>query len=347
MILKYRKEWSEPQSLPGGTVQGSLLGMILFVIELSDAGMPVPPQAGSQDVISVQDPLPSVTENEVRLKYIDDHTQGEVIKLKSALKLNADMNGPRDYLDRHGHVLPLENSLVQTRLNDIQEYARIHQLKINRSKTKIMSFNFSTKYSFLPKLFYDNEQLDVVKSFKLLGVIISSDLKWNEHTAYIVKKGKQRLWRIRRLMCLGASRETLLNQFKLLIRSIFETSAPVFAGGLTKSNSSDIEAVQKAALKIILRNDYNDYEQALELVEELTLEERREINSLKFAKKSSAHPKLKQYFQKRDNAKTRSKPTYFESKSYRARGEKNPIKYLIRLLNDNLPPEPEKEHVSL
>ena len=125
--------------------------MILFVVEISDAGMPVPEQAGPQDVISVgAPPPPAVTENEIRLKYVDDHTQGEVVKLKAALNLHSNQNGPRDFMDRHGHMLPAENSNVQTRLNDIKQYADIHKLKLNKSKTKIMPFNFSTKYAFSP-----------------------------------------------------------------------------------------------------------------------------------------------------------------------------------------------------
>ena len=43
MILKYNGAESDPQSLPGGSIQGSLVGILLFIIELSDAGMPVPP----------------------------------------------------------------------------------------------------------------------------------------------------------------------------------------------------------------------------------------------------------------------------------------------------------------
>ena len=42
--------------------------------------------------------------------------------------------------------------MVQTRLNQINEYTKVHQLKINKNKTKIMAFNFSKKYDFLPKM---------------------------------------------------------------------------------------------------------------------------------------------------------------------------------------------------
>ena len=298
MVLKYNGEISSPQSLPGGSVQGSLIGIILFIVELSDAGMPVPAQMGDNDLISVPSPLPTETENEIRLKYVDDQTQGEVIQLNSALNLNGDKSGPQPYHNRHGHVLPTENSRIQTRLNQIEEYANIHKLKINETKTKIMAFNFSTKYDFLPELSVGENQLEVVRSTKLLGVIISSDLKWNEHTEYIVKKANKRLWYLRRLSRLGASRDTLLDQYRLICRSVLETAAPVFAGGLSQTNISDIEDVQRSAFKIILRKDYASYCQALALLGETTLEERRENISLKFAKKCTIHPKMKHLFNK-------------------------------------------------
>ena len=128
--------------------------------------MPVPPQPpppDGVDVVSVSAPLPFVTENEIRLKYIDDQTQGEVINLKSALNLFSEEKGPRVYHDRHGHVLPPEKSLLQTRLNQIDEYAKVHKLKINQNKTKIMSFNFSHKFDFLPKMSIGETELEVVK----------------------------------------------------------------------------------------------------------------------------------------------------------------------------------------
>ena len=169
---------------------------------------------------------------------------------------------------------------------------------------------------------------------------MSDDLKWNEHTAYIVKKAKQRLWRLRRLSCLGASRQMLLEQYISICRSVLETSVPVFAGGLSETNSSDIEDVQKAALKIILKNEYTNYEEALSKVEELSLKERRDILLLKFAKKCAVHPKLKHYFTKKQINKTKTMipapEIYVEPRWNSARGAKNPIIYLTRLLNRDI-----------
>ena len=55
-----------------------------------------------------------------------------------------------------------------------------------------MAFNFSAKYDFMPQLSIGDNQLEVVESTKLLGVMVSSDLKWNHHTEYVVKKRRKR-----------------------------------------------------------------------------------------------------------------------------------------------------------
>ena len=107
-----------------------------------------------------------------------------------------------------------------------------------------MPFNFSNKFDFLRKLTMDNEQLDVVYSAKLLGVTISTNLKWNDHTDNIIKKAKKRLCYICRLCKLGASREKLLDQYWLTVRSVMEFAVPAFAGGLSLTNIQDIEEVQ-------------------------------------------------------------------------------------------------------
>ena len=63
-------------------------------------------------------------------------------------------------------------------------------MKINESKSKVMIFNSRTKYDARPRLAIgDTDYLEVVESYKLLGVIVRSDLKWSENTDHICKKG--------------------------------------------------------------------------------------------------------------------------------------------------------------
>ena len=114
---------------------------------------------------------------------------------------------------------------------------------------------------------------------------------------------------------------------------MLEQAAPLFTGGLTIGNIEDIEDVQKAAFKIILRKDYVSYEQALEVLGEETLEERRKMISIKFAKKCSKHPKLEHLFKRNENSRTRRAQQFTEPRTFSARGDRNPVKYLIQLLN--------------
>ena len=50
-------------------------------------------------------------------------------------------------------------------------------------------------------------------------------------------------------------------------------------------NKQDLERVQKAALKVMLKEDYDCYENALKIAKMESLEDRREMMTLKFAKK--------------------------------------------------------------
>ena len=56
-----------------------------------------------------------------------------------------------------------------------------------------------------------------------------------------------------------------------------EMAVPAWSAGLTKSESNQIERVQRAALAIILGEEYYSYSKALKLLKIETLVERREI----------------------------------------------------------------------
>ena len=54
---------------------------------------------------------------------------------------------------------------------------------------------------------------------------------------------------------------------------------------MSKTNINDMEHVQKSAFKIILRGKYKNYDNALDILGEESLEDRREAISTKYAKK--------------------------------------------------------------
>ena len=62
-----------------------------------------------------------------------------------------------------------------------------------------MIFDFTEKYKFTTHLKLNTETLEVVNKAKLLGVIITDDLKWDENTEYLVKKANSRMELLRKV----------------------------------------------------------------------------------------------------------------------------------------------------
>ena len=149
MIVRHKGKQSEKYPLPGVGPQGSLLGVLSFIVEISDCGMDIPqqpdPNIANEDVASLPYPQPAVTNTEVRQKYVDDQVQGELLQLNADLVPTTDvLIGPRNFHDRNG-LRNKEETLLQKRLDDIHRYTELHEMKVNSKKTKIMPFNFTRK----------------------------------------------------------------------------------------------------------------------------------------------------------------------------------------------------------
>ena len=181
----------------------------------------------------------------------------------------------------------------------------------------------------------NEEFLEVVEEFKLLGVIITSNLKWNKN---ITQKGFQRLMMLRRLKQLGASQTELKDIYEKQVRSILEFAAVVWHPGLTKKNTAQIERVQKSAFAIILGQNYISYENALCILNMETLSNRREALSLKLAKKAMEHPHHSTWFEAHgETVNTRAVKMALKTAITRTERLKNsPIPYLTSLLNKPL-----------
>ena len=338
MILRYKGVHSARHLMPGGSPQGALLGVLLYLVYVSDIGMDlpmIPPQTqGTLDLPSVPFPSPAVTDLEARLKFVDDLSLAECLRLDTNLTPGQELIGPRMYHDRNGLVLPPERSLLQRRLHEVSESAELHDMKLNLTKTKLMPFNFTKKYDFVPNFSLDGRPIDVVYESKLLGLTITSDCRWDANTKNFVKKGNSRLWFIRRLKLLGACEGTLLDIYKLFCRSVLEFGAPVWSGALSAKSSHDIERVQRNAMRIISSSMNTSYDDFLDQIEEQTLSSRRETLCLSFAQKCLKTEKFSTWFTK--GMETRSGACYFtETEAKTKRLHNSAIPYLTRLLNLN------------
>ena len=119
------------------------------------------------------------------------HTCATRINLKKCLT-NDPVVRPRplNFHERTCHILPNQSNTIQFTLDDLQCFTEDNQMIINKSKTNLMLFNKSRNFDFPPEVQLRNtaNYLDVIEKTKLLGIQLTTDLKWSEQTIYISKR---------------------------------------------------------------------------------------------------------------------------------------------------------------
>ena len=333
MVVRYKGATSDTKPLPGGGPQGTLLGLLLFLILINFCGKQDYEDIGSQ----ITKPKRKFSPSSFHAKFVDDMTVAEAFNIKESVIPNPDRPLPDTYHARLGLRLDPQKSKVYDRLLEIREYSEENQMKLNLSKTKFMLFNPTKNYDFIPDLTVDNINLESVDELKLLGLKITNDLSWKSNTKHMVLRAYKKLWIVKRLKSQGANLSDLVDIYVKQVRSILEFGVPVWNSGLTLEEITDIERVQKSFLHIVLGHQYQDYQSALEIAHLETLVQRRLKLCKKFAMKASRHPKHRKWFVKTEpGPNTRSDKQLYKSPICKlTRTRKGPIPYLTNLLNNN------------
>ena len=199
--------------------------------------------------------------------YIDDLSEAEAISLKRQVISDTVIRQyPLNYHERTGHIFPTQDSLLQRNLLRIEDFTIKNKMVINENKSNLMLFNKSRKIDFQPEISFRNGQnLEIEEETRLLGVIISSDLRWEANTLAICSKAMTKMWLLRRMKLLKLEKEIILEYYLKEVRPLTEQGVPIWNSSLTKSQVRNIEKIQKVALKIILGHQYKTYESACEI----------------------------------------------------------------------------------
>ena len=175
-----------------------------------------------------------------------------------------DLVRPLSFHERTEHTLPEDKNPLMPYIKSLQEYADSHSMKINTKKTKVTLFNPLKKFDTLPKIsLSEDDPVEVVEEYKLLGQIIRSDMKTISNTEHICRKGYQRLWIVRRLKELGCDMTDLLDVLRQQVVSVLEQAVPYWGPLITRKESNMIERVLKTGLQIILQEKYKSFKNAL------------------------------------------------------------------------------------
>ena len=186
--------------------------------------------------------------------YIDDLSEAEAIELKKQLQSDpVNRPYPLNYHERTKQIFPTESSILQKNLCNVEDFTLANKMRINESKSKVILFNKSRKFDFPPEFAFKNgEILEVLEETRLLGLVLTSDLRWKSNTKSICSKTMAKMWLLRRMKVMKLEPIIIFDYYIKEIRSLAEQSVPIWNSGLTQIQISDLERIQKVSLKIML-----------------------------------------------------------------------------------------------
>ena len=198
-----------------------------------------------------------------------------------------------------------------------------------------MIINYTNNYQFATRLSLNNTNIEVVDQMKILGTIITDKLKWDKNCDYLISQVNKRMLLLKGVLPFGANREEMVHLWILYCRSVLEQSAVLWSSSLSEENKEDLERIQKSFAKLILKQEYENYETALLKLNLQTLEERRKELCLNFAKNSIKNEIFSDLFPTNTvTTETRNKEKFIVTRANTDRLRNSSIIYMQNLLNE-------------
>ena len=236
-------------------------------------------------------------------------------------------------MDANGLYLSPENFQTQNHLKTINDWTHGKEMKLNSDKTKYMLVNFCHSSIFQTRLSLDNSVLEQVRETKLLGVTLTDDMKWHKNTENIIRKANKRMSLLHNLVNFNVDKTDAVQIYTLYIRSILEQSCVVWGTSITDAESLALERVQKCALRIIFKNEYISYTNALSMAGLSDLSTRRFKLIHTFAEKCIMNDKTKFMFPIHEQtANTRHSESYEVPCAYHDRLKNSSKVYMANYL---------------
>ena len=219
------KEESCFQNINGGVVQGRRVGPVVFIVHINK--------------------LPQAIKEVLNLRLPCEKQNGDFILIDDDTILFMEDSTTYEIIDVHSHIPDTKIGYTQEKIDAVKSYAENEKMQLNLKKCKEMLIDFRRQKATIPHIKVEDTIIERVTSFKLLGLWVDDNLKWNTNTNHIVRKAVKRLQLLKVLRSYGAPEKDLMAFYTSVIRTILENGAQVWRGSLTGEQCYDIERIQK------------------------------------------------------------------------------------------------------
>ncbi|KAI4873264.1 hypothetical protein NFI96_029967, partial [Prochilodus magdalenae] len=144
-----------------------------------------------------------------------------------------------------------DESGYRQEVEHLEGWCRKNNLCINVKKTKEMIVDFRRgRHAHLP-LHVGGSAVEVVSSYRYLGVHLSKNLTWSNNTSSLVRKAHKRLYFLRWLRRAGLGSSVLTSVYRCVVESVLRSSSNVWHGSCSAADRKALQRVVKAAQRSV------------------------------------------------------------------------------------------------
>ena len=161
-ITKFGNEVSDRVAVNGGVPQGSRLGPVAFIVHINGL-----PSALAKRERIFDNEVSEGDDDDVTI-FMDDTTISEIIDVKNHIPGNVIGNAERN-------------------MKEVMKFTKQQKMELNLKKCKEMLIDLRRNKTAIPLTEIENNIIERVNSYKVLGLWIDDNLKWNTNTEKIIK----------------------------------------------------------------------------------------------------------------------------------------------------------------
>ena len=125
------------------------------------------------------------------------------------------------------------------------------QLQLNTSKTKELVVDYRRSGPLLQPVNIDGVDVEMVETYKYLGLQLDDKLDWSACTEALYKKGQSRLYFLRRLASFGVCRKLLQMFYQSVVASVLLYAVVCWGGNIKKGDVGRLDKLVRRAGSVI------------------------------------------------------------------------------------------------
>lgn len=155
-------------------------------------------------------------------------------------------------------------------VEDFTRWSRSNHLQLNTSKTKEMVVDFRRKKSHLQPVSINGVDVEVVRTYKYLGLQLDDRLDWTTCVDTLHRKGQSRLYFLRRLGSFNVCKKLLQMFYQSVVASVLFYAVVCWGGSSKKRDAARLDRLVRRAGSVV----------GTELDSLVTVAERRTLDKL-------------------------------------------------------------------